>query len=191
MDAAVSGEHRERYEQIAQTFQRYADQYGFDWLLIAAQGYQESRFDQSKRSKAGAVGIMQLLPSTAADKAVGIPDVSTVENNIHAGVKYLAWLRDRYFSEEDIDPLDRVLFSFAAYNAGPGNVARARRKTKALGFDPNRWFGHVEVGMYRAVSGEPVSYVRDVYKYYVTYKRLEAVRRARERALRQQTSGES
>jgi membrane-bound lytic murein transglycosylase MltF len=133
---------------------------------------------------------MQLLPSTAADKAVGIPDVSTVENNVHAGVKYLAWLRDHYFSEDDIEPLDRVLLSFAAYNAGPGNVARARRRAKALGFNPNRWFGHVEVGMYRAVSGEPVSYVRNVYKYYVTYKRLEAVRRARERALRQQTSGE-
>ena len=189
IDAAVSGEHRERYEQIAQTFRRYADQYDFDWLLIAAQGYQESRFDQSKRSKAGAVGIMQLLPSTAADKAVGIPDVSTVENNVHAGVKYLAWLRDHYFSEDEIDPLDRVLFSFAAYNAGPGNVAQARRKAKALGFDPNRWFGHVEVGMYRSVSGEPVSYVRNVYKYYVTYKRLEELRRARERALRRQGAG--
>jgi membrane-bound lytic murein transglycosylase MltF len=189
MDASVSGEHRERYEQIAQTFRRYAEQYDFDWLLIAAQGYQESRFDQSKRSTAGAVGIMQLLPSTAADKAVGIPDVSTVENNVHAGVKYLAWLRDRYFSEDDMDPLDRVLFSFAAYNACPGNVARARKKTKALGFDPNRWFGHVEVGMYRAVSGEPVSYVRNIYKYYVTYKRLEEIGRARERVLRQQPAG--
>jgi membrane-bound lytic murein transglycosylase MltF len=189
IDAAVSGEHRERYEQLAQMFKRYAGQYGFDWLMIAAQGYQESRFDQSKRSRAGAVGVMQVLPSTAADSAVGIPDVSTVENNVHAGVKYLAWLRDRYFSEEDIEPLDRALFSFAAYNAGPGNVARARRKAKALGFDPNRWSGHVEVGMYRAVSGEPVSYVRNVYKYYVTYKRLERLRRERERALRRQAPG--
>jgi membrane-bound lytic murein transglycosylase MltF len=157
--------------------------------MIAAQGYQESRFDQSKRSSAGAIGIMQLLPSTAADRVVGIPDISTVDNNVHSGVKYLAWLRDRYFSEDNIDPLDRVLFSFAAYNAGPGNVARARRKTKALGFDPNRWFGHVEVGMYRSVSGEPVSYVRNVYKYYVTYKRLAELRRARERALNREVGG--
>jgi membrane-bound lytic murein transglycosylase MltF len=183
IDAAVSGEHRERFEPIAQTFQRYAGRYDFDWLMIAAQAYQESRFDQSKRSPAGAVGIMQLLPSTAADRAVGIPDISTIENNVHAGVKYLAWLRDRYFSEDGIEPLDRLLLSFAAYNAGPGNVARARRKARGLGFDPDRWFGHVEVGMYRVVSGEPVSYVRNVYKYYVTFKRLEQVDRARERAL--------
>jgi len=189
MDAAVSGDHRERLDQLAEVFKQYARQYDFDWVMIAAQGYQESRFDQSKRSSAGALGIMQLLPSTAADRVVGIPDISTVDNNVHAGVKYLAWLRDRYFTEDDIDPLDRVLFSFAAYNAGPGNVARARRKTKALGFDPNRWFGNVEVGMYRSVSGEPVSYVRNVYKYYVTYKRLEELRRARERALRREGAG--
>jgi membrane-bound lytic murein transglycosylase MltF len=120
---------------------------------------------------------------------VGIPDISTPDANIHAGVKYLAWLRDHYFSEDNIDPLDRMLLSFAAYNAGPGNVARARRKTKALGYDPNRWFGNVDVGMYRSVSGEPVSYVRNVYKYYVTYKRLEGLRQARERALQRQPGG--
>jgi len=187
VDEAVSGEHSERFAQIAELFRRYADQYDFEWLMIAAQGYQESRLDQSKRSPAGAVGIMQLLPSTAADPVVGIPDVSTAENNIHAGVKYLAWLRETYLSDDDIDPLDRHLLAFAAYNAGPGNLARARRKARALGFDPNRWFGHVEIGMYRAVSGEPVSYVRNIYKYYVTYKRLEATRRERERALQRQT----
>lgn len=189
MDRAVAGAHRERYDQLAQTFRKYAAEYDFDWVMIAAQGYQESRFDQSKRSSAGAVGIMQLLPTTAADRVVGIPDISTADANIHAGVKYLAWLRDHYFSDDNIDPLDRILFSFAAYNAGPGNVARARRKTKALGFDPDRWFGHVEVGMYRSVSGEPVSYVRNVYKYYVTYKRLEGLRRARERALEREKRG--
>jgi len=189
MDSAVAGAHRERYDQLAQTFKKYAAQYGFDWMMIAAQGYQESRFDQSKRSSAGAVGIMQLLPTTAADRVVGIPDISTPDANIHAGVKYLAWLRDHYFSEDNIDPLDRMLLSFAAYNAGPGNIARARRKTKALGYDPNRWFGNVEVGMYRSVSGEPVSYVRNVYKYYVTYKRLEGLRQARERALKRQQGG--
>jgi membrane-bound lytic murein transglycosylase MltF len=183
IDEAVAGGHRARFSKTAQLFQKYSERYGFDWLIIAAQGYQESRFDQSKRSPAGAIGIMQLLPSTAADPNVAIADISSVENNIHAGAKYLAFLRDRYFSEEEIDPLDRVLFTFAAYNAGPGNVARARRKTAALGFDPNRWFGHVEVGMYRAVSGEPVSYVRNIYKYYVTFKRLEEARLGRERAL--------
>jgi membrane-bound lytic murein transglycosylase MltF len=189
LDEAVSKKHRRRFEEITELFRRYAGEYDFDWLMIAAQGYQESRFDQSKRSPAGAVGIMQLLPSTAADPVVGIPDISKTENNIHAGVKYLAWLRETYFSDEGIEPLDRILLTFAAYNAGPGNVKRARRKARALGFDPDRWFGHVEIGMYRAVSGEPVSYVRNIYKYYVTYKRLEQTRRQRERALRRKQGG--
>jgi membrane-bound lytic murein transglycosylase MltF len=186
MDKALSSEHRKRFEKTASFIRRYASQYDFDWLMIAAQAFQESRFDQSKRSPAGAVGIMQLLPSTAADPAVGITDVSTIENNVHAGVKYLHWLRKQYFSSEEIAPLDRILLSFAAYNAGPGNVARARRKAAQLGFDPNRWFGHVEIGMFRAVSGEPVSYVRNIYKYYVTYSGLEETRHKREEALRQE-----
>ena len=100
--------------------------------MIAAQAYQESQFDQNKKSSAGALGIMQLLPTTAADPAVGIPDISAAEDNIHAGVKYLRWLRDTYFSDPEITPLDRILFSFAAYNAGPGNTARARRSLSAL-----------------------------------------------------------
>ena len=163
---------------------RFAGQYDFDWLMIAAQAYQESRFDQSKESSAGALGIMQLLPSTAADSAVGIPDISAAEDNIHAGVKYLRWLRDTYFSEDEIDPLDRILFSLAAYNAGPGNTTRARKRAAQLGFDPNRWFGHVEIGMYRAVSGEPASYVRKIYKYFVTYRRLEQTLQERTKARR-------
>ncbi|MCP5010155.1 MAG: transglycosylase SLT domain-containing protein, partial [Aestuariibacter sp.] len=130
---------------------------------------------------------MQLLPTTAADKAVDIPEISKLENNIHAGVKYLHWLRETYYSDPSITPLDRVLFSFAAYNAGPGNMKRARRRAKRLGFNPNRWFGNVEIGMYRAVSGEPASYVRNIYKYYVTYQGLEKSRQAREQALEDHT----
>jgi membrane-bound lytic murein transglycosylase MltF len=184
MDQALSSKHRKRFERTAKLIQRYAAQYDFDWLMIAAQAFQESRFDQSKRSASGAVGIMQILPSTAADPAVGIPDVSTAENNVKAGVKYLRFLHDRYYSDPEIAPLDQLLLSLAAYNAGPGNVARARRKAAQLGFDPNRWFGHVEVGMFRSVSGEPVSYVRNIYKYYVTYQGLEETRKGREEALR-------
>ena len=183
MKNALASEDRKRYEETVELIKRYAGQYDFDWLMIAAQAYQESGFDQDKRSKAGAVGIMQLLPSTAADPAVGIPDISSVEDNIHAGVRYLHYLRDKYFSSEEIAPLDRILFSFAAYNAGPGNTERARRKAQQLGFDPNRWFGNVEIGMYRAVSGEPATYVRNIYKYYVTYRRLQQVEQARQQAL--------
>jgi len=183
LKTALASEDRKRYEETIEIIKQYAGQYEFNWLIIAAQAYQESRFDQSKRSPAGAVGVMQVLPTTAADKAVGIPDISTLENNIHAGVKYLHWLRKTYFSDAAISPLDQILFSFAAYNAGPGNMRRARRRAEKLGFDPNRWFGNVEIGMYRAVSGEPASYVRNIYKYYVTYQGVEKARQARAKAL--------
>jgi membrane-bound lytic murein transglycosylase MltF len=183
LESALASEDRKRYEETIEIIKRYAGQYEFNWLIIAAQAYQESRFDQNKRSPAGAVGVMQVLPTTAADKAVGIPDISTLENNVHAGVKYLNWLRKTYFLDPAISPLDQVLFSFAAYNAGPGNMRRARRRAEKLGFDPNRWFGNVEIGMYRAVSGEPASYVRNIYKYYVTYQGVEKSRQAREKAL--------
>ena len=187
LNNSLAGKDRKRYEETIEFIKHYSAQYEFDWLMIAAQAYQESRFDQSKRSSAGAIGVMQILPSTAADKAVGIPDVSTLDNNVHAGVKYLDWLRQTYYTNDKISPLDRVLFSFAAYNAGPGNMRRARNRAKKLGFDPNRWFANVEIGMYRAVSGEPASYVRNIYKYYVTYQGLEQSRQAREKALENHT----
>ena len=187
IENSLAGKGRERYEETIEVIKQYADKYEFDWLLIAAQAYQESRFDQTKTSSAGAVGVMQVLPSTSASKAVGIPDISSIDDNVHAGVKYLHWLRETYYSNEAISALDRVLFSFAAYNAGPGNMKRARRRAKKLGFDPNRWFGNVEIGMYRAVSGEPASYVRNIYKYYVTYQGLESSRLARDKALENQT----
>ena len=183
MKNVLAREDRGRFERMMTIIKRYSDQYEFDWLIIAAQAYQESGFDQSRVSPAGAVGVMQLLPTTAADPAVGIPDISTVENNVHAGVKYLRWLRENYYSDEAIPPLDRVLFSFAAYNAGPGNMNKARKRAEKLGFDPDRWFGNVEIGMYRAVSGEPAAYVRNIYKYYVTYRGLEQARERREEAL--------
>ena len=184
LKSTLPDKERKRYQETVDVIKEYANKYGFDWQIIVAQAYQESRLDQSKRSKAGAVGVMQLLPTTAADKVVGIPDITTLENNVHAGIKYLHWLRETYFSDDKIDPLDQALFSFAAYNAGPGNMRRARRRTRQLQFDPDRWFGNVEIGMYRAVSGEPASYVRKIYKHYVTYQGLERTRKARERALK-------
>jgi membrane-bound lytic murein transglycosylase MltF len=144
--------------------------------MIVAQGYQESGLDQTQRSRAGAVGIMQVLPTTAADPNVGIKDIHQINNNIHAGVKYLRFLRSRYFDAAEISPLDRVLFSFAAYNAGPGNIRKARRKAKAMGFDPNQWFDHVEVAAARSISREPVIYVRNILKYFISYKLLEEIR---------------
>ena len=180
IDNVRSGEAQKRYEATIDIIKTYAGQYDFDWLMIVAQGYQESKLDQSKRSKAGAVGIMQVLPTTAADPNVGIPDIEEAEPNVHAGVKYLRFLRDRYFDSEDITPLDRVLLSFAAYNAGPRNIARAREKAAQMGLDPNQWFGQLEVAAGKTISREPVLYVRNIYKYYVAYKKIDSIRERRQ-----------
>jgi membrane-bound lytic murein transglycosylase MltF len=159
----------EKFNQTIAIFERYAAQYGFDHLMIAAQGYQESRLDQSARSHAGAMGIMQLLPSTAADKNVGIPDISSAESNIHAGVKYLHFVRNRYFQEEGISDLDATLFSFAAYNAGPARVRKLRKKAVAAGLNANKWFNNVELIAAKDIGRETVQYVSNIYKYYLAY----------------------
>lgn len=176
-------ESQQRYQETIEIIKRYSDRYDFDWLMIAAQGYQESRLDQSKRSPAGAIGIMQVRPSTAKDPNVNIKNIDKAENNIHAGVKYLRFIRDRYFSDPEIEQLDRVLFSFAAYNAGPANITKARNKAGTMGFDRNRWFGNVEVAASRTISREPVVYVRNIYKYYVAFKHIEMIRKEKEAIL--------
>ncbi len=183
-DSTLAGADHAQYEEILAIIRRYAGQYGFDWRLIAAQGYQESGLDQSRRSHAGAIGVMQVMPRTAADPNVGIPDISTPEANIHAGVKYLRFLRDHYFDAPGIPPIDRVLFSMAAYNVGPRNIARARLRAEKMGFDANRWFGHVEVAAARVVSREPVVYVRNIYKYYIALESAGAMQAARDAARR-------
>lgn len=171
-EKALGTEGEGRLRNLVSLFREYGDQYGFDWLMVAAQGYQESKFDQSARSTAGAIGIMQLLPSTAADPNVGIPDITTERDNIHAGVRYLRFLREHYFSDPQISDFDRVAFGFAAYNAGPGNVAKSRRLAAKMGLNPDVWFDNVELAAARAVSREPVIYVRNIYKYYVAYRRI-------------------
>jgi membrane-bound lytic murein transglycosylase MltF len=162
-------EDRVKFGNFVALFKKYADQYGFDYLAIAAQAYQESGLDQNKQSHRGAVGVMQLLPSTAADPNVGIPDISDPDNNIHAGVKYLAFLRDRYFSDSAISRIDRFAFSWAAYNAGPARVRKMRVRAEKMGLDPNRWFRNVEHAALEIVGQETVRYVANIYKYYIAY----------------------
>ncbi|MEL6767703.1 MAG: transporter substrate-binding domain-containing protein [Pseudomonadota bacterium] len=166
---ALGAEPTARLREVFGFIKEFSAAYDFEPLMIAAQGFQESRLDQSKRSKAGAIGIMQLLPSTARDKNVAIPDISTAENNVEAGVKYLRFLRDRYFSEEGIAPEDRVFMSLAAYNAGPGNIRKARARAEKMGLDRDVWFDNVEIATARVVSREPVIYVRNILKYYTSY----------------------
>ncbi len=162
-------EEMQRFEEAVDLFQQYGDEYGFDYLLVAAQAYQESRIDQSVRSRAGAIGVMQLLKSTASDPNVNIPEIEVLEHNIHAGVKYLRFLSDRYFAEEGIDTLNRGLFAVAAYNAGPSRISSLRQKAAQKGLDPNRWFGNVEVVAAREIGRETVQYVSNIFKYYLAY----------------------
>ena len=164
---------KKKLEKYRSLFQKYARQYGFDWLLILAMAYQESGLDNSKKSRSGAVGIMQVRPLTAGDKNVRIEDVHLLENNIHAGVKYLAFLRDRYFNDKAIRPRDRVRLAMASYNAGPAKIRRARSLAREKGLDPNRWFRNVELATLQSVGQEPVRYVSNINKYYVTYQLAE------------------
>lgn len=178
---ATSPEELKKYEQLVNLFRQYCEQYDFDTLMIAAQGYQESKLDQSAKSPRGAVGIMQLLPSTAADKAVGITGIEQDPgNNIHAGVKYMRLLVDKYLNDPALDDKNRTLMAFAAYNAGPGNLRKFRKLAAKSGLDPNIWFGNVEHAAADIVGRETVQYVSNIYKYYVAYRL--AVERARERA---------
>jgi membrane-bound lytic murein transglycosylase MltF len=121
-------------------------------------------------SRAGAIGIMQLLPSTAADKSVGIPDITTAENNIHAGTKYLRFIVDHFFDDPAIDEVNRTLFAFASYNAGPNRIRRLRATAAEQGYDPNVWFRNVEVVVASEVGREPVRYVSNIFKYYTVYR---------------------
>jgi membrane-bound lytic murein transglycosylase MltF len=174
----------ERLRELEDVFRRYAARYGFDWLAIAALAYQESGLDPSRRSPRGAVGLMQVLPETAADPNVGIADVSDLESNVHAGVKYLAFLRDRYFSDGDVAPRARLDFALAAYNAGPRQVARFRRRAERMGLRPDRWFRSVELAALELAGRETVRYVARVNKYYVAYRMARETQRLRAAARR-------
>jgi membrane-bound lytic murein transglycosylase MltF len=169
---ALNQEGRKRLSDTIEFFRKYADRYDFDWLMIAAQAYQESGIDQTKRSPLGAVGVMQVLPSTASDSNVNIPNIEKLENNIHAGIKYLWFLRDRYFQDEPMDDFNKMLFSFAAYNAGPARIRQLREEARRSNLDPDVWFRNVEVIAARRIGRETVQYVSNIFKYYVAYRLL-------------------
>jgi membrane-bound lytic murein transglycosylase MltF len=166
---------------MAELFRKYAKMYDFDWLKIAAMAYQESRFDMNRKSSAGAVGIMQIKPSTAAGAQVGIKDVYTLENNIHAGVKYLRYLVDNYFS--DVDSAARMDFALAAYNAGPNRIIQVRKRAVEMGLDPRRWFGNCEWAAFDLIGRETTGYVAHVQMYYAAYKGAEDILLKRREAM--------
>jgi membrane-bound lytic murein transglycosylase MltF len=166
----LKDEDRKRFEATLELFKKYSSQYDFNWLMIAALAYQESRIDQSMRSPAGAIGVMQVLKSTAGDKNVNIPAIEELENNIHAGIKYLRFIIERYFKNEPMDKLNKMLFSFASYNAGPAKIAKLRKEARQTGLDPNVWFRNVEIIAAKRIGRETVQYVGNIYKYYTAYR---------------------
>jgi membrane-bound lytic murein transglycosylase MltF len=153
-------------------FLKYAERYQLDWLLLIAQGYQESGLNQSLVSHAGAVGIMQVLPTTAAGHPFYIRDIKKIDSNVHAGVKYMRYLIDNYFTDPDIDLLNRHLLALAAYNCGPGRVNQLRKMAKARKLNPNLWFDNVELMAAKVIGRETVQYVSNIYKFYASYRAL-------------------
>ena len=182
----MGAEDYKRFLEVINIFEKYGDQYGFDYLIVTAQGYQESQLKQSARSRSGAIGIMQLLPSTAADPNVGIPNISETEANIHAGVRYLNFIRNRYFNDPEMDDMNKTLFALAAYNAGPARITRLRNKAEQQGYDPNKWFDNVEMIAAKEIGRETVQYVTNILKYYVVY-RLSLIRVLQRQEAREQT----
>jgi membrane-bound lytic murein transglycosylase MltF len=166
--SAASEAERKKFLALTEYFKKYSDKYQMDYLLMAAQGYQESQLNQDAKSAVGAIGVMQIMPATGADLKVG--DISQTEANIHGGVKYMRFMIDQYFKDEPMDNLNKGLFAFAAYNCGPGRVAQLRREAAKRGLDPNVWFGNVEQITSERVGRETVTYVSNIYKYYVAYK---------------------
>ncbi|MFN3132765.1 transglycosylase SLT domain-containing protein [Roseibium sp.] len=161
---------REQFDKLAAVFEKYGRQFDIDWLLIAAQAYQESQFKQTARSNAGAVGVMQIKPTTAAGSPINIKGVEKdADTNVHAGVKYLRYLADQYFADLEHDPANQTFFALAAYNAGPSRFKKLRAEAEKQGYDPNLWFGNVEWIVGRRISQEPVRYVGNIYKYYVVF----------------------
>ncbi len=171
---SLADSEREKFQNMVHLLQKYSHQYDFDWVLAGAVGYQESGLDQRKRSAAGAIGVMQLLPSTARDPQINIPDIEQLEPNIHAGVKYLYFLHDRYFAKTDMDRLNQWLLTIAAYNAGPARVRSLRREAESMNLDPNVWFRNVEVVAAKRIGRETVQYVSNIYKYYLAYRLIVA-----------------
>ncbi len=172
----------QKFRRTVEFFKKYGEQYDMDYLLMMAQGYQESTLDQEVKSPVGAIGIMQLMPATGAAMQVG--DIAKTEPNIHAGVKYIRFMVDRYLKDEPMDRANKMLFAFASYNAGPGRIAQLRRETAERGLDPNVWFNNVEIVTARRIGRETVQYVSNIYKYYIAYKLITEAEEERAKAMK-------
>jgi membrane-bound lytic murein transglycosylase MltF len=178
-----------RFDQTLELFRKYSAKYGFDPLMLAAQGYQESGLNQNAKSHVGAVGIMQIMPATGAELKVG--DIRIAEANVHGGAKYMDQLMTRYFTDAKFDEANRSLFAFASYNAGPGRIASMRKEAQKRGLDPDKWFNNVEIVTAEKVGIETTTYVRNIYKYYAAYKLSLDVRDEQKKAREQLAPGKT
>ncbi len=185
LNNSTAAADQKRFEQTIELFRKYGAQYNFDPLMLAAQGYQESTLDQNKKSHVGAIGVMQIMPATGAGLKVG--DIRNIEANVHGGAKYMDQLMTRYFADAEFRDQDRTLFAFASYNAGPGNISKMRKEAVKRGLDPDKWFNNVEVVTADKIGLETTTYVRNIFKYYVSYKLLSEAS-AQSDALKQQVS---
>jgi len=176
-----------RFEQTYALFEKYGKKYDFDPLMLAAQGYQESQLNQDAKSQVGAIGVMQVMPATG--KELGVGNIRNIEPNIHAGAKYMDQLMSKYFSDAKFDEVNRTLFAFASYNAGPGNISKMRRAAEKGGLDPDQWFNNVEIVTAKKIGIETTTYVRNIYKYYVAYKLMEETKEAGKKAREQVAPG--
>jgi membrane-bound lytic murein transglycosylase MltF len=167
---ATNPEELKKFAQTIEIFRKYGEKYDVDYLLMMAQGYQESRLDQSVKSPVGAIGVMQVMPATG--KSLNVGDVTQLEPNIDAGVKYMRFMMDTYYAKEPMDRLNKALFTFASYNAGPAKIQSLRVEAKKQGLDPNLWFRNVEFVAAEKIGQETVTYVANIYKYYIAYTLL-------------------
>lgn len=167
---ATSKQELEKFNRVVEYIRKYSGEYKLDYLLMGAQGYQESTLDQNKKSPVGALGVMQVMPSTGKEMKVG--DITKLEPNVHAGVKYIRFMMDQYYANEPMDELNKGLFTFASYNAGPGRIKQLRERAAERGYDPNKWFNNVEVIASESIGRETVQYVSNIYKYYLAYKMI-------------------
>ena len=178
---AASDEERKKFLALVHYFQKYGQQYDVDWVLMGAQGYQESQLNQNAKSSVGAIGIMQLMPATGKEMNVG--DIAETEANINAGIKYMRWMIDHYYGNEPMSNLDKALFAFASYNAGAGRISQLRKEASKRGLDPNVWFQNVEYVVAEKIGQETVTYVSNIYKYYIAYTLVLEGQAAKEEAV--------
>jgi membrane-bound lytic murein transglycosylase MltF len=168
LKSATSPADLAKFEATVSLFRKYSAEYNVDYLLMMAQAFQESSLNQQAKSKVGAIGIMQLMPATGEQMKVG--DITQLDANVHAGVKYIRFMVDKYYASEPMTDTNKLLFAFAAYNAGPGRVHSLRAEAAQKGFDPNVWIDNVEMIAAARIGTETVTYVANIYKYYIAYK---------------------